>query len=641
MDWYEKRQSPRISAQQRKILSVIGIAVLFVSGNLLFGLKDQVCPYDLDWKCGSYVLGNIGIWIVRISLSALCFAIVVLLGIHKMKNIPLIVAGIINLLLLSYFYNNSIDHGHYGVVFGYYLRAFFLLEVLIYYMCCGIKYLYKKYTLWFIWTCPIIVFGIFYYTWKYSIVGSCDNWLKGLGGEMADFRQPYCKLHTPEYCFYDMLDGIFDYSNILKLDCSQMPIHKGIMDQIYDSRYPIIGYPRIEYFPKELRTTYTTQNTYLSNLVGLHKFEDPKAKDLEIFLDRRSEKLELSIKVKRNETLVNLRKAIKHKSLVNNFLIIYIDTLSRARSFKVIPKTLAWLEKFMNKKDPKRETIQFFKYHSITPYTQVNLNAALHGVPFPTPEGIKEPVSPPRYHMVKEFREKGFITGHALDFCPMYFETLNPQNLMWVEPYPFDHEGNAFACDPQYTDFTDADSRFQGPYSEFKRCLYGKQVHQYTIEYSDQFWRTYKNEKKMLYMDFIINHESTANVGKLLDKDLSEYLNKLEQDGLLDDTIIMLYADHGLHMPLDILKDTEVFPIERVLPALYMVLPSSLGEIRDIAKENQQKLVSAIQVHETFLAIAQGKDSPHLEKSLLGRLPDRMTCEDIHILETPCQCTYE
>ena len=52
----------------------------------------------------------------------------------------------------------------------------------------------------------------------------------------------------------------------------------------------------------------------------------------------------------------------------------------------------------------------------------------------------------------------------------------------------FDHENLAMFCDPNY--YTSLNSHgllFNGPYSLIRRCLYGKDIFEYELEYAKQF----------------------------------------------------------------------------------------------------------------------------------------------------------
>lgn len=57
----------------------------------------------------------------------------------------------------------------------------------------------------------------------------------------------------------------------------------------------------------------------------------------------------------------------------------------------------------------------------------------------------------------------------------------------------WDHEGVAYSADPNYFDPDDRYGPLNGPFSSVRRCLYGKDVNEYTIEYGRQFWSEYKD----------------------------------------------------------------------------------------------------------------------------------------------------
>ena len=59
----------------------------------------------------------------------------------------------------------------------------------------------------------------------------------------------------------------------------------------------------------------------------------------------------------------------------------------------------------------------------------------------------------------------------------------------------------------------------------FRRYLYGKELHDYTFEYGKSFLKTYKNQKKFLFLEFNDMHESSGEVIKYLDDSLRNFLD--------------------------------------------------------------------------------------------------------------------
>ena len=64
-----------------------------------------------------------------------------------------------------------------------------------------------------------------------------------------------------------------------------------------------------------------------------------------------------------------------------------------------------------------------------------------------------------------------------------------------------------------------------------------------------------------------------------MDQKLNEFLVRLEKKKMLDDAVVLLFADHGLHMqgPLYILNLDGVNN-EIALPAMFLSLPQSFDK---------------------------------------------------------------
>jgi len=125
------------------------------------------------------------------------------------------------------------------------------------------------------------------------------------------------------------------------------------------------------------------------------------------------------------------------------------------------------------------------------------------------------------------------------------------------------------ACDPNFVDADMQSNSYKGPYSMFERCMYSTSIAHLMTEYADQFWRAYKNDQKYFMMYFMESHEATGEVIKTVDLPLFNLLNNLKNDGLLVDTTIIFWSDHGLHMHgIFYMFNIEQFWIEKDLPIL-------------------------------------------------------------------------
>jgi len=619
-----------------------GALVLFLllANYLYMKNASSRCPYKWDVQCSAYFIDpNLPEWVISLIVSSLIFDIIFILGIWN-KLIPKAYSyfSIINVLYLGNLYDREVGHGIYSKVFGFYIQVFPIIGLLLFALGQGIKICYQKRRNLTILSILFIILLIYYI----KVIRSCSHWAMGLDGESID-NSKTCKIETPKVCIYDIFDGYFDMTTYFRVDCASTPSHPDLMAEFYPDA-PIIGLARSEKFRPDERWTPELPVACSNHSVPLQSFDQKEAEDIEFFIDQRDKKnISLHVKLKKNETLIKERASIKTNftGLSKNYIVIFVDTVSRARSFTVLTETVKWIEKFMNRKNPDREAFQFFKYHSIVPSTQINLYAALYGITNRTHEDLPLPEKP-FVSIIKEFKEAGYITGHTMDLCDVSHVILMNNVRYFIEEVPFDHEAIAFNCDPNIYYPDKWSSTFAGMFSFVRHCLYGKDVYSYSLEYADQFWRTYKDQKKLLYMDWIDDHESTQHVMKYLDVDLAKMLMKLEQDNLLEDTTLLLYSDHGCHVALEFEHEFDAFLPEKALPAIYLILPQPLAyQYRVTIKENQQKFVYALNIHHTFKAMIQGPDSPTFNQSLFGNIPPNVTCADAFVRNQLCYCNYE
>lgn len=60
--------------------------------------------------------------------------------------------------------------------------------------------------------------------------------------------------------------------------------------------------------------------------------------------------------------------------------------------------------------------------------------------------------------------------------------------------------------------------------------------------------RTYKEEKKFIHIESMYAHEASGEMVNQLDGPLSNFLNDIETEGLLEDTVVIFFSDHGYHI---------------------------------------------------------------------------------------------
>jgi len=157
---------------------------------------------------------------------------------------------------------------------------------------------------------------------------------------------------------------------------------------------------------------------------------------------------------------------------------------------------------------------------------------------------------------------------------------------------------------PEYHDRTgNPHGNFKGAYSILRRCLTGRYVHKYGIDYTKDFIKTYDGTNPWFFRaSFIEAHEGTASVLSLMDDDLVDLFESLS-DEALDRTAIIMMSDHGLHMGLCFLFTHQGF-VEHKLPFLATLIPERFlkeyPELRKNLDDNEQKLISAYDIYATL-----------------------------------------
>jgi hypothetical protein len=477
---------------------------------------------------------------------------------------------------------------------------------------------------------------------------SCDDWTIGLKGTRLSFDNNPCKLSTPSVCWIDIFGGLFDYSKWLGDDCQwSWNGEKELYDNIMRKKNPkyvdskLFGFPRTEAwtFDDFIHKVYDVR--ILDNMIDMMDPNVPeKVKErTEVMIDFRGPKSEVIIKVYRDEELVKLRQSyylkLGKQLLTKNTMIIYIDALSRATFMRKMKKTVKWIEKFYQTDHPNATSYQFMKYHSLGYFSEINTVPAFLGKWWLEAGGN---------YYINHFKEKGAITADMVNPCggkgEATFYNNDLRGLNWAN---YDHHHSALFCDPNYNQADNPYTPFLGPYSIRRRCLHGKDVHDYQFDYAMKFWQTYSDMPKLLRFIFIDAHEGTLNVVKYLDDKIEKFLTDMESQGILDDTTILFMADHGNNMPGFIsMMNSEDYNIEKYLPMMYMVVPNSIKkEYKEGLAYNEQSFVTPWDIHNTLLNISGAAISSYnpYGTSMFKKIPaSRFNCDKFRIRRDYCVC---
>ena len=610
----KEKFSKRIVDNTKKLLkNKVFISYFLVYILYFFSLEG--C-YDGEFYCSKnakYIITKV----CEIVISA--FILIVLLQLiifSKISKKHLIHTAIIFPLFFLYSHGYEFpDHGFFNFV--YYCAIILIFHILFFPFDILIFCFKKKFNkiIRYLYIIFLITSISFLYI-KYIYIGSnCDDWEMGLNNtsiENSNIKYG-CQIKHPHFCVYKVFNKFQDMTKIKKKSC-QSRISNEKANLLKKSKSPyvndktkVIGYPltnkcpvcSLDYF---FNTDHLLREYFYNNLVDMENTEILekyyKEEYPEIIIDfSNNNKGDMKINVHFNKTLSEERKLLESNSspYSENVLIIYIDSVSRKSSMRYLKKTLNFFEKFIsyeggfNEKYPEENyhSFQFFKYYAFQKFTANNWPLLFYGQK-------KENTNKTLY--TKFFKEKGYIISSANDFCDKE-NTRTFHNLTSSET--FDHQ--LMMCDPNCD-----------PISTFTiRCMYGKQNIEHVADYTDQFWRKYKNNRKVASIVTNHGHEGTMNVVKYIDDTVSNLLNNLFNDNLLKDSTVILLSDHGAAMP-SVYYLFDFLYIEYSLPMLYILMNDRKGisyeEQYFHIQENQQTFITAFDIYNTMGNILYGKE---------------------------------
>ena len=467
---------------------------------------------------------------------------------------------------------------------------------------------------------------------------SCLDWDRGLNNTYIDNSQKYpCKINIPKphSCYLSEIGPFFDFTPIYRATCSDDKlINEGQKSFLKYYQYQLnysnistnthFGLPLTnteEFNPfyfgslhkpgqKEFDVT-VNQNIILMDLYNKNKdkyYPNQPRPEIEVIFKENKGKIRINIQ--RNEILIKERKnkIKKRNQMYKNILIIFLDTVSRCHFMRKLPKTMKFLNGFMKyetSSSKKNMTVfQFFKYNSLETYTDPNLRAAYYGSTYQR-NGT---------HFGEYFKENGYITGRINSYCVKEPVNDNVASFSIIH-HIFDHEGLSLGCLKPLYDGALLSSNI----CLVKKCLFGKDINEYTFEYLESFWEAYIDQNKMFLHESQEGHEPTGQVIGYFDDILFKYLSKFYEKGYLKHTAIILFSDHGQHLngPL-YLFDSQDFYYERTLPGLFLILPNDerlyKNNLYDKIKLNQQTLITGFDIYNTLIHLAFGENKQKVDK---------------------------
>ena len=547
---------------------------------------------------------------IRIKLNEAlisCFLLSLLFELMTQKIISkLHLIHVIIVFILFYLYSHGMDFDDHGL---FNLLCFLSLLIIVYFIFVPFNillYIIKKRNksillIYLIFLIIIIFFSFSYFMPKFL---GCEGWQKGLNNTyIENDNNNSCRIKTPKYCPYKLISYILDFTKIARIKCGYPSEAKRKLLEFSKSKYinektKRIGFPMTNghiLFSDKSNRKKSFSNIIRNNLIDMYNLELlEKIKKINVpeitvdFSENPNGKMLINLHF--NKSLSSERKIIEknYHPYSNNIMVLYFDSISRVNGIRQLKKTLSFFEKFMSYNLEKFHSFQFFKYHAFKFYTPGNYPKLFFDIYRKKRK---------RFRITYYLKKYGYVTGFTNDMC-----SDNPYSKLMtglIKEELCDHE--FLLCDPNTKHIN----------AMTKRCLYEKTNIDYQFEYGLQFWNKYKNNRKFFMLVNNDGHESTLEVIKYDDDNIFNFLNKLYNENLLEDTTIFLLSDHGCSLPT-VYYFNEFFQIEKHLPMLFIMTKDkenqSYYQQYNNIYNNQQKFITAYDIYNTLCYLMLGNN---------------------------------
>ena len=169
-------------------------------------------------------------------------------------------------------------------------------------------------------------------------------------------------------------------------------------------------------------------------------------------------------------------------------------------------------------------------------------------------------------------------------------------------------------------------------------------VHQFSFAYLKNYFRTYSKEKKFIFLNNSPIGHDTLHAMALADDDTYDLYQFLQNEGFLENTVVMLFGDHGPRSSAFRSKLTG--KLEERLPFLSLTVPSwfrtSNKPYDRYLTENTNVLTSHFDIYATIrhlMNLDTNQTQYNFGKSLLSPIdPIQRTCESAGVESHWCPC---
>ncbi|ALC46716.1 CG15695 [Drosophila busckii] len=294
-----------------------------------------------------------------------------------------------------------------------------------------------------------------------------------------------------------------------------------------------------------------------------------------------------------------------------NVLLWGMDSISRMNFERTMP--------IMHKYLKDKQWFELQGYNKMADNTFPNLMALLTGFNYSRSEDVCNPYKVGALDscplLWKDYKRQGYMTAYAEDWGR--FSTFNYKKRGFLKP-PTDFYAHPHVLAIEHELKIVIDTGI--PY-----CVGRRHYAEYIYDMALQFTEVYKNHSTFgMFWANSFSHNNFA-LPSSMDSKILEYMQKLNQTGTFDSSIVIFFSDHG--MRFGPLRRLESGFLEERMPIMYIWLPlwfrAEYPEFVRALKLNRNRLTSPYDIHATLRHILD------LEQPL-AQLPRPEGCPACH-----------
>lgn len=316
------------------------------------------------------------------------------------------------------------------------------------------------------------------------------------------------------------------------------------------------------------------------------------------------------------------------ESLKMNVLIFGLDSISHNMFIRKLPKSYEYLSKVLN-------AVILEGYNIVgdgTPQALIPMLTGKTELELPdTRKRFYNSVYVDSYPLIwKQYRNAGYVTGYLEDLPTTGIFTYR---LNGFENIPTDHYMRTYYL---------ADIYERKKWSQF--CTGDKPSHTVMLNFITDFFQVYQSKPRFLFgFHGELSHDDINNV-QMADNDIAEFLQNLNESGHLNNTVLIVMADHGHRFAS--IRNTIQGKLEERLPFFSITLPpwfkNKHPNLYNNLKSNAKKLCTPFDIHATLENILNIKSHTNVRFnrsiSLFDSIPSERTCSEAFIEPHWCAC---